>query len=84
MTKTERNNTLWFATRFKKYSDPELIEVFNKEVWNEWWASARAEYLAWLHKEFDNRWFDYSEIWDLKSLSFKNKVMLEDNIIRVI
>ena len=84
MTKTEWSNMKWFATRFSNYSDWELIDAFNKEVWNKWWASVRAEYLSWLHKEFDARWFDYSEIGDLGSLSFKEKIMLEGNIIRVI
>lgn len=70
-------------TRFETYSDIELLEAFNREVWNQGWTSARAEYLSELHREFDNRWFDYLEIWDSKSLSFKNKIKLDWNIIRI-
>jgi len=55
-------------TRFEKYSDIELIEAFNKEVWKNWWTSKRAEFLSELHNEFDNRLFDYSEIGNNKSL----------------
>lgn len=64
-------------TRFESYSDIELLAVFNKEVWNTWWTSSRAEFLSELHTEFDNRWFDYSEIWDNKTLLFKNKIKLK-------
>lgn len=69
-------------TRFDTYSDIELIEIFNKEVWNQWWTSVRAEFLVWIHKEFDKRWFDYSEIWDEKQLSFKDKIVLMDKKIK--
>lgn len=70
-------------TRFETYSDIELLEAFNREVWNQGWTSARAEFLSELHREFDNRWFDYSEIGDNESLSFKNKIKLEWNIIKI-
>ena len=69
-------------TRFEEYSNIELIETFNTEVWNKWWTSARAEYLVWIHEEFNKRWFDYSEIWDEKQLSFKDKVVLIDKKIK--
>ncbi len=68
-------------TRFETYSDVELINTFNKEVWNEGLTSSRVEYLSELHREFDNRWFDYSKIGDKQSLSFKNNIILKDNII---
>ena len=71
-------------TRFETYSDIELLETFNKEVWNKWWTSARAEFLSELHTEFDNRLFDYSNIWDSKSLSFKNNITLRWKIINII
>lgn len=71
-------------TRFEMYSDIELFETFNKEVWNTWWTSTRATFLSELHNEFDNRWFDYSNIWDTKSLSFKNKIILDWKIINII
>lgn len=71
-------------TRFETYSDIELLETFNKEVWNTWWTSSRAEFLSELHTEFDNRWFDYSKIWDSESLSFKNKITLNWNKIEIL
>lgn len=63
-------------TRVSKYNDEELIRKFNKEVWNSWSNSTRSEYLSKLHKEFDKRWFDYSKIWNKKTLSFKDKIYL--------
>jgi hypothetical protein len=71
-------------TRFETYSDVELINTFNNEVWNKWWTSTRAEFLSEIHNEFDNRWFDYSKIGDKQSLSFKNNIILKDNIIDVL
>jgi len=71
-------------TRFETYSDMELLETFNKEVWNTWWTSSRAEFLSELYTEFDNRWFDYSKIWDSKSVSFKNKITLDWNKIEIL
>ncbi len=71
-------------TRFETYSDIELLETFNKEVWNTWLTSSRAEFLSELHTEFDNRWFDYSKIWDSKSLSFKDKIKLDWNKIEIL
>lgn len=67
--------------RFKKYSNIELIKIFNNEVWNKWWTNLRAIFLVELHNEFENRWFDYSEIWNKKSLSFKNKIELKNKKI---
>lgn len=71
-------------TRFETYSDIELLEAFNSEVWNKWWTSARAEFLSGIHREFEKRWFDYSEIWDSESLSFKNKITLDWNKIEIL
>lgn len=70
-------------TRFETYSNIELIEAFNKEVWNKWWTSSRAEFLIWIHNEFNKRWFDYSKIGDSKSLSFKNKIELVAGVIKI-
>ncbi|NVP17246.1 hypothetical protein HUU51_00870 [Candidatus Gracilibacteria bacterium] len=71
-------------TRFEMYSDIELFETFNKEVGNTGWTSTRATFLSELHNEFDNRGFDYSNIGDTKSLSFKNKIILDGKIINII
>ena len=66
---------------FSTYSDEELIDAFNKEVWNKWWSSGRADYLVGIHAEFTKRSFDFSAIWDEKTLSFANKIKLEDKTI---
>ena len=64
---------------FSKYSDSELIDAFNSDVWNEWWASWRADFLTWIHEEFIKRNIDFSVIWDEKTLSLRNKVRLIDS-----
>lgn len=70
------NNIFFDSNYFTNYSNVELVKEFNKEVWNKWWTSSRAEYLSLFHNEFNNRWIDYSEIWDSKNLSFKHKIKL--------
>lgn len=47
----------------------------------EGWVSARGTYMAAIHKEFDNRGFDYSAIGDKSGLSYKNKIKLSKNKI---
>jgi hypothetical protein len=56
--------------------DAEIIEAFNKQVGNTGWTTSRGIYLSALHKELDNRGFDFSAIGTSNSLSFKNKVIL--------
>ncbi len=63
---------------FSLLTNEELVDTFNKEVWNTGWTSSRSEYLSLLHSEFIKRRFDYSSIWDEKSLSFKYKIKLLD------
>ncbi len=63
---------------FSLLTNEELVDTFNKEVWNTGWTSSRFEYLSLLHSEFIKRRFDYSSIWDEKSLSFKYKIKLLD------
>jgi hypothetical protein len=53
-----------------------MIAAFNEEVGKKGWVSARGTYMAAIHKEFENRGFDYSEIGNDASLSFKNRVKL--------
>jgi hypothetical protein len=65
--------------RFLQLSDSEIIYAFNREVGNQGWGSIRAAYLAAIHKEFSRRNFDFSEIGDQQSLSFKRKVNLFGN-----
>lgn len=70
-----------FVERFKTYSNEEIIDCFNKEVGNSGWGTARASYLAAIQNEFGRRKFDYSDIGDKKSLSFKYEIYLEKDKI---
>jgi len=67
-----------FEKRLKGLSNEELVNSFNKEVGNSGWGTARGTYLAAIHDEFKKREFDYSEIGDSSSLSFKEKIYLKD------
>ncbi|MEK7473308.1 MAG: hypothetical protein AAB668_01070 [Patescibacteria group bacterium] len=73
-----------FIERFKAMSDAELVEAFNKEVGNPGWVSARAEYLTVLHREFDERGFDYSVIGNEGGLSLSREVGLEGKKIIIV
>ncbi len=64
---------------FKKKSDKELIDLFNREVGNPGWVSARADYLSAMNEEFDNRHYDYSIIGGKGHLYLRHKVKLVDN-----
>ncbi len=77
---SKRNYYEEFKEFFTNMSDEELIIAFNREVGNNGWVSARAFYLATMHKEFEKR-FDYSKIGDKKSLSFAREIRLIDKKI---
>jgi len=49
---------------YSKKSDKEIIEMFNSQVRVSAWVHARSLHLAWICREFVNRWFDYLIIWD--------------------
>jgi len=70
--------------RFNKFSDEKIIEIFNHEVGNGGWGTARASYLGALHEQLNIRKFDYSEIGDKGSYSLKRKVKLVGKTIKVI
>lgn len=71
-----------FVLELSKVTDKDLIERFNLEVDTAGWVTARASYLAAIHQEFNRRGFDYSEIGDEGSLSFKNKIELVGKLIK--
>lgn len=73
-----------FGQELSTLTDTELIDKFNQEVETEGWGTARASYLAAIHQEFKKRGFDYSEIGDERSLSFKNKIELVGKKILVL
>jgi hypothetical protein len=56
----------------------ELIMRFNKEVGNPGWGTARASFLAAIHKEFDRRGINYSNIGDSDGISLKHHVLLTE------
>ena len=65
---------------FKKKNDKDLIDSFNGEVGNPGWTSSRANYLAAMHEEFDNRLYDYSIIKsDDGGIFLRHRVKLVDN-----
>ena len=73
-----------YQDRFKKMSDDQLIDAFNREAGNAGWTSSRGSYLAALHQEFKARGYDYSIIGDKNSLSLKRKVQLVGKKIEII
>jgi hypothetical protein len=72
-----------FCKELNQLSNSDLIKEFNREVGINGWTTARASFLAAIHSEFNRREFDYSEIGDAKSLSFKNKVVLNGSKITI-
>lgn len=73
-----------YMEQLNNYSDEEIIEVFNREVGNGGWGTARASYLGALHEQLNIRKFDYSQIGDKGSYSLKRKVKLIGKTINVI
>lgn len=65
-----------FQKRFKAMSDEELIDAFNGDVGNPGWVAARAQFHCSIHQEFENRGFDYSDIGNKNTLSWRNKIKL--------
>ncbi len=81
---SQRNFYEEFRTRFRDLSNKDLIQAFNREVGNPGWTSARAAYLAALHREFEDRGFNYSAIGNKTELSFAKRVKLDgDKIVQV-
>ena len=70
-----------FENDLKKYPDEQLVARFNREVNNKGSGTARFSFLAALHSEFNRRGFDYSEIGDKESLSFRDKITLQNKKI---
>jgi hypothetical protein len=80
--KTSRDYFIDFETDLKNCKDDQLVARFNQEVNNKGSGTARFSFLAALHNEFNRRGFDYSEIGDKKSLSFRDKITLGKKIIK--
>ncbi len=73
-----------FMEQLDNYSDEKIVEVFNSEVGKGGWGTARASFLGALHEQLNIREFDYSEIGDKKSCSYRYKVKLAGKKIKVI
>jgi len=78
-TKSDDTHNIYqeYLDRFGKMTDDELVKAFNKEVGNSGWVGRRGIYLAALHKEFENRGFDYSIMGGKSGLAFSKRIKLE-------
>jgi hypothetical protein len=81
--KTSHDYFVEFQKQLQSYYDNELISRFNAEVGNSGSGTARFSFLAAVHQEFIRRGIDYSETGGAKSISFKNKVILENGTKRI-
>ena len=70
-----------FCLRFRTLTDADLIALFNHEVTQQGWGTARAAFLGALHQQFIDRDFDYSSIGDVRSLSLLRPVKLDGKVI---
>lgn len=68
-----------FKERFRRMDNLDLIWVFNLEVGQSGWGSARATYLFNLLEELKRRRMDLSEIESGGGFSLRNKIILEGN-----
>jgi len=68
-----------FLMRFASLTNEEVVELYNKEIGNSGWGTARASYLAAIHYEFQRRKIDYFEVGNSTSLSLANKVIIKGN-----
>lgn len=67
-----------FRAQLSVMDEIELIMRFNKEVGNPGWSTARASFLAAVHREFDRRGIDYSNIGDDDGISLKQHVVMTE------
>jgi hypothetical protein len=70
-----------FQKLFEEYSDDQLIEAFNGQVYNSGSGSARMSYLSAIRDAFNRRGYDYSAIGDEKSMSYMHLVKLVNRTI---
>jgi hypothetical protein len=72
-----------WQSQLAAYTLEQLIEAFNREVGNNGWGTARADYLHALRHTFVHRGVDCSCFLsdDGRSMSFKHRLALEDGRI---
>ena len=73
-----------YAARFAAATNKSLVESFNKEVGNTGWTSMRANFIAALIGEFQNRGIDISAVNDGRSTDFNHHVRLDATANRLI
>jgi len=70
-----------FCSRFRTFTNEELVEAFNREVRNEGWVRARAEYLYYLGTALQMRGMDCSAIIHNNRMNLSHPVILMNNRI---
>ena len=83
-TKSHNKYYQEYAARFAAASSQILVESFNKEVGNTGWTSMRANYIATLIDEFQNRGIDVSAVNVGPSTDFNHHVRLDETGNRLI
>jgi len=66
---------------FQKMDDKQLVKTFNKEAGKLGWLSSKRYFFSAMHKEFENRKYDYSIIGNKKGLFCAKKIKLVGNKI---
>jgi len=61
---------------FQKMDDKQLVKTFNKEAGKLGWLSSKRYFFSAMHKEFENRKYDYSVIGNKKGLFCAKKIKL--------
>lgn len=83
--RTDETNQLYqeCRERLRKMNDGQLIDLFNNDVGNPGWVSARARFHAAIYEEFKERGFDISAIYSKGGLSFAKKIELVGKMVVV-
>jgi len=66
---------------FQKMDNKQLVKTFNKEAGKPGWLSSKRYFFLAMHKEFENRKYDYSVIGNKKGLFCAKKIKLVGNKI---
>ncbi len=69
-----------FKNRLKQKGTESLVEQFNAQIGKRYWASARAAHDTTLIQTLINRGVDVSAVYDGESISFKEHVVLKEDL----
>ena len=75
---TNSDNYQEIKDNIAKMNVEELVEQFNALVGKNYWTSARASHDTTLIDELVKKGVDVSAIYDGRTISFKNKIVLND------